>query len=148
MSFRFTCLLALSALFVSACESTPMAPRGDTQAIVESVAKMHPEVTRLTVHTTPAGGSGPIAVASTMAEKVGKPSDPEDLKAMAKNLTVTMETVGSYDVTVPICMKNGKATAAVGVTFNADKGTDTQNLTNLATAIAKVVEDRMTDMKK
>ncbi|MBP8298879.1 MAG: hypothetical protein KA020_00830 [Planctomycetes bacterium] len=147
MSFRFASLLALSALFVTACQSTPTAPQNETQAIVESVAKMHPEVTRLTVHTTPAGGSGPIAVASTMAEKLGKPSDPEDLKAMAKNLTVTMEEVGSYDVTVPICMKDGKPTAAVGVTFNADKGTDKENLKNLATAIAKVVEDRMTAAK-
>jgi hypothetical protein len=148
MSFRFASLLALSALLVSACQSTPSAPCADTQAIVESVAKMHPEIARLTVHTTPAGGSGPIAVASTMAEKLGKPSDPEDLKAMAKNLTVTMEEVGSYDVTVPICMKNGKATAAVGVTFNTDKGTDKAQLTELANAVAKVVEDRMAGMKK
>ena len=147
MSFRFA-LSVLPILFATACHSTPKPPCPDTQAIVVAVAKEHPEVSRLSVHTTPPGGKGPVAVASTAAEKLGTPSDVEDVNAMAKGTTVVLETAGEVDVTVPICMKDNKYTAAAGVTFKTKKGADKKQLEELATAIAKVVEQRMSELKK
>ncbi|MBM4060928.1 MAG: hypothetical protein FJ265_07505 [Planctomycetes bacterium] len=147
MSLRSVSTVALFALF-AACHSTPGAPCPDTQKIVEAVAADHPAVTRLTVHATPPGGSGPVAVASTLAEKRGKPSDPEDLDAMKRGEPVVLDVVGEFDVTVPICQKEGKYTAAVGVSFANEKGANKRQLTDLAAAIAKVVEDRMAALKK
>lgn len=148
MSFRSLSAAALLTLFAAACQSPPAAPCADTQAVVEAVAKEYPAVTRLTVHTTPPSGGTSVAVASTLAEKLGKPSDPEDLKAMKKGETVVIENTNELDVTVPICKKDGWFTAAAGVTFKTEKGTDRRQLTELAQAIAKVVEDRMKATKK
>lgn len=148
MSFRSLSSAVLLVLFAAACQSTPSAPCADTQAIVEAVAKDYPAVTRLTVHTTPPNGSESIAIASTLAEKLGKPSDPEDLKAIKKGMTVVIENTNELDVTVPICQKEGKFTAAAGVTFKTEKGTDKRQLTELAQAIAKVLEDKMAAPKK
>ena len=79
---------------------------------------------------------------------LGTPSDVEDVNAMAKGTTVVLETAGEVDVTVPICMKDNKYTAAAGVTFKTKKGADKKQLEELATAIAKVVEQRMSELKK
>jgi sensor histidine kinase regulating citrate/malate metabolism len=148
MSFRSLSAAALLTLFAAACQSTPAAPCADTQAIVQAVAKEYPAVTRLTVHTTPPNGSQSIAVASTLPEKLGKPSDPEDLKAMKKGETVVIENTNELDVTVPILQKDGWYTGAAGVTFKTEKGTDKKQLTELAQAIAKVIDDRMQAPKK
>lgn len=148
MSFRTVSLLAFATLSLVACKSAPSAPCADTQAIVEATAKDYPAVTRLTVHTVPPTGGASVAVASTWAEKLGKPSDPEDLKAMTKGETVVLQEVGAVDVTVPICKKDGKFTAAAGITFKSEKGTDQKQLVELANAIAKVLEDKMAAAKK
>lgn len=147
MSLRLV-LPALTVLFAAACHSTPKAPCADTQAIVAAVAKEHPEVARLTVHTTMPGGTGPIAVASTSAEKLGKPSDIEDVNAMNKGETVVIENVGELDVTVPMCQVGSKFTASTGVTFKTEKGYQKQQLVDLAKAITKVVEAKMAANKK
>lgn len=148
MSLRSVSAVALIALFAVSCKSTPKAPCTDTQTIVEAVAKDYPNVTRLTVHAVPPTGGGHVAVASTLAEKLGKPSDPEDLKAMKNGETVVIEETGGLDVTVPICSKEGKFTAAAGVTFKTEKGSDQRQLVELAKAIAKVLEDKMAAAKK
>lgn len=147
MSFRIA-VSALTVLFAAACHSAPKAPCADTQAIVTAVAKEHPEVVRLSVHATPPGGTSPVAIASTAAEKLGKPSDVEDVNAMNKGTTVVIENTNELDVTVPICPVGSKFTATAGITFKTQKGTDTKQLTDLATAIAKVVEQKMSELKK
>jgi hypothetical protein len=138
-------LLAV-ATFALGCQSTaPTPPCPTTQNIVDSVAADYPAVIRLTVHTTMPGGSGPVAVASTWAEKLGKPSDPEDLDAMRRGMPVVLETLTEVDVTLPILNQGARWDGAVGVTFknDANRSQSTQALTDLAKAIAKVVEDRM-----
>jgi hypothetical protein len=52
-----------------------------------------------------------------MAERRGKPSDPEDLEAMKTGREIVMDEGGNVDVTVPILVKNGKPTAIAGVTL-------------------------------
>lgn len=141
MSVRTSILASL--LVFAACKSAPEAPCPDTQAIVEAVAKAHPDCVRLTVHKTPPAGGDVCAVASTSADKLGKPSDPEDLKAMQTGETVVLDEPGAIDVTVPVMAENGKHMAAVGVTLKAGAGTDRARVVAMAKEIAMAVETRM-----
>lgn len=133
-------LTLLAAALLPSCKSTGAEICTGHQAVVEAVAKAHPACTRLSMHCTPAGGSGPVACASTSAAKVGKPSDPEDVKAMQSGADVVLDAADSLDVTVPICQKDGKFTAACGVTLKKSAAMSQQQLIDEAHAIAKAVE--------
>ena len=110
------------------------------QSAVEATAKMHPDVVRLTVHMVPPAGGASTAIASTAAEKVGKASDAEDLQAMATGQPVLKDEKDALDVTVPAMQKDGKWTAAIGVTLKAAAGADKEALKKKATEIATSVE--------
>jgi hypothetical protein len=141
-----TTLLSLSLLavaFAAACKSTCCESCTETQTVVERIAKENPGVTRLTVHCQPASGAAATACASTAADKVGKASDPEDVKAMKTGETIVLEEQGALDVTVPILAKDGKCAMACGVTLKNDGGSREQ-LVAKATTIAKAVEAGLT----
>jgi hypothetical protein len=131
----------LLATVVAGC-TAKVAPTGNAaaQSAVEATAKMHPDVVRLTVHMVPAAGGASTAIASTAADKVGKPSDKEDLEAMASGKPVVMDEKDAVDVTVPVMQKDGKWTAAIGVTLKAAAGADKEALKKKATEIATAVE--------
>ena len=93
MSHRFVAVVVVSVLVAAGCQSTA-APCADTQAVVEAVAKEHPDCVRLTVHATPPTGGEWRAIASTSAEKLGKPSDKEDLDARGTGRTVVLDEPG------------------------------------------------------
>ena len=76
-------------------------------------------------------------IASTMKERRGKPSDPEDLQAMKSGQEVVLDESGAIDVTVPILKKSGKATAVAGVTLRAEEGADRGALVQKARGIAQ-----------
>jgi len=116
------------------------APFAAAQKVVDGVAKRHPEVTRLTIHAVPAGKSGPIQLASTMAERRGKPSDPEDLKALSTGEQTVLDEKGALDVTVPILLTDGKPGAVAGVTLAVAADSDRDALIAKAQAIAAEVE--------
>lgn len=132
--------VALSALLFSAACAAPGTAKCDdcakAQTVVESVAKQHPDCTRLTVHCTMEGGAK--ACASTVADKIGKASDKEDLEAMQTGQTIVLDEAGAIDVTVPINAKDGKCASACGVTMKA--GTPRDQALAEATVIAKAVE--------
>lgn len=134
----FSCLFSLIA---AACSSSPDA-NTTPQSVVEAVAKKNPDCTRLTLHCTKVNASGPSVCASTAADKLGKPSDPEDLQALSSGQTVVLEEAGALDVTVPILMKDGKAMAACGVTLKPGTMTREQTIER-AKGIAKAVEASM-----
>jgi len=142
MSHRFEAVVVVSVLVAAGCQSTN-APCADTQAVVESVAKQHPECVRLTVHSTPPAGGDWCVIASTVAEKLGKPSDKEDLDAMGTGRTVVLDEPGAVDVTVPILLKDAKWTATCGVTVKAPAGANREQLVANANTIAKAVEASM-----
>jgi hypothetical protein len=138
-------LLSVSLFLLAAtpaCKSCCAEGCTPPQDVVEAVAKENPDCTRLTVHCTPAGAAGPIACASTSAEKKGKPSDPEDVKAMQTGETIVLDEAGAIDVTVPILAKDGKFTAVCGVTLKAAGLTKDQAKAK-ATTIAKAVEAKL-----
>ena len=95
------------------------APSAGIQQIVDSVQAKHTDLVRLTVHAVPAGKTQACAVASTAADKRGKPSDPEDLEAMSSGKEVVLDQGGNVDVTVPLPGMDGKNVGAVGVTLKA-----------------------------
>jgi hypothetical protein len=140
--------LLLSTLAAIGCKSTSAEKRcceacEQAQAVVERVARENPSVTRLTVHCTPPKGGAPMACASTSADKRGKPSDPEDLRAMQSGRPEVMEEGTALDVTVPIMQKDGRYTGACGVTLKPE-GTREATIER-ARSIAMAVE---TDVKK
>jgi len=144
---RFSSALVVTlAALLGGCASTccGSCSSPDAQAVVEAIAKANPDCTRLTVHCTPAGAAGPIACASTAPAKKGKPSDPEDVKAMATGQTVVLEEGDALDVTVPIRAKDGKFLSACGVTLKT-AGMSRDQVVAKATSIAKDVEAKIGD---
>ena len=132
-----TAVFALTLLPLCSCGATP-APDPAAQTLVESIAGKHDNVVRLTVHAIPSGGSDYKAVASTLSSKLGQPSDPEDLKAIKSGEVVVLDESGAIDVTIPIRMKDGRPTAAAGVTMKA--GMDRDAAIVAAKAIATEID--------
>jgi hypothetical protein len=145
MSFRSSAVAVLAAVLCPACTSTPKAPCADTQRAVESVAVLYPDCVRLTVHSIPPGGGQQVIVASTLPEKLGLASGPEDLEAMRSGKTIVLDEPGALDVTVPIGQKDGAWTAACGVTMRGNHASqfDRDMLRARARQIAKAVEAAM-----
>lgn len=137
---RFVALSLLSVvLSLSGCHSTPRCANCENaQSVVDAVAKQNPECTRLTVHCAMEGGAK--CCASTKADKIGKPSDKEDLEAMQTGKNVVLDEAGAIDVTVPFRKEGDTFRSACGVTLKADGMTREQAVAK-ATAIAKAVED-------
>jgi hypothetical protein len=115
-------MFALCIFFLGSCASPTS--ESNAQTIVETLAGKNDNVVRLTVHAVPEGGTDYKAIASTLASKLNAPSDPEDLQAIESGEVVVLEEPGAFDVTVPIQSKDGKFTAAAGVTMNAAMGRD------------------------
>ncbi len=138
-------LLAVAIVPLASCAS---APDPQAQDLVQSIAHKNANVVRLTVHAIPAGATAYKAVASTSSSKLGKPSDPEDLKAIQTGQLVVLEETGAIDVTVPILMKGGKHSATTGVTVKESVGKDAAIL--MARTIAGEIEQGLTNasMKK
>ena len=107
------------------------------QEILDGVAAGHPNLKRLTLHAVPAGKSECTQIASTMASRRGKPSDPEDLNALSTGKEVILDEPGAIDVTVPILATDGKPTAVTGVTLALKDGADREALLAEARAIAE-----------
>jgi hypothetical protein len=142
MTFRLA-FLAGPLLVAAACSSTQAAPSASAQAVVDSVAARHPDCVRLTVHGVPPEGGVSCAIASTAAEKRGKPSDKEDIDAMRTGETIVLDEAGALDVTVPILQREGKWTHACGVTLKAATGVNRAQVIVRAKDIAREVERGM-----
>jgi iron complex outermembrane receptor protein len=132
---RFALLVLVTAL--AACASTKGTASPAAQEVLDRVAARHPDLVRLTLHAVPQGKKDCTQVASTVAERRGKKSDPEDLEAMRTGQQVVLEEQGAIDVTVPILVKDGAPTATAGVTLRAGAGTDRGTLVLRARAIAQ-----------
>lgn len=101
------------------CASDEAAPSyAEAQSIVDGIVAKHPEVVRLTIHAVPSGKMESQVIASNIAAKLGKKSDPEDISAMATGETVVLKEGVNLDVTIAIKNAAGKAIAATGVTIN------------------------------
>ena len=126
----------LFVTMLGACASMK-APYPAAQDIVDDVAAKHPELVRLTLHAVPTGKTECLQLASTAKKRRGKPSDPEDLKALKTGRQVVLDEPGAIDVTVPILRVNGKPTAVSGVTLRMEEGAHRAALVNKARTIAE-----------
>ncbi|MHC4955622.1 MAG: hypothetical protein ACYTGZ_17360 [Planctomycetota bacterium] len=125
----------LIVAMLGACASMK-GPYPAAQDIVKDVAAKHPDLVRLTLHAVPAGKTECTQVASTMKKRRGKPSDPEDLKALKTGQYIVLDEDGALDVTVPILREMGKPTAVAGVTLKMEEGANRGALVNKARKIA------------
>jgi hypothetical protein len=125
-----------AALTLAACASSPD-PYPDAQEVLAGVAAKHQDLVRLTLHAVPQGSTQCTQVASTVAARRGKPSDPEDLQALRTGNAVVLDEQGAIDVTVPILMQGVTPTAVAGVTLRADQGANRDAVVQRAHSIAQ-----------
>jgi len=131
-------LPCLLVAVLGACSSADKNPYQAAQTVLDEVAGQHADLARLTLHATPMGKSDLVQIASTMAERRGKPSDPEDLEAMRTGKEVVRDEPEAVDVTVPILPgADGKATAVAGVTLHTSESMSKDDLVKQAHAIAE-----------
>lgn len=129
----FVMFLIAAAGCAAGCQGP--AHEGSAQGIVDSIAKKHPGVVRLTLHALPKGESDLRVVASTAPEKRNKPSDPEDHKAMQNGEEVVLPEGENLDVTIPLPDASGNRMAVAGVTLAA-AGKSRDELVAQARAVA------------
>jgi hypothetical protein len=112
-TFALLCALAMPSCTTEAKENAVV------QAVVDDTAKKNPDILRLTVHCSTAGGKDLVAIASTLPARINKPSDPEDLQAVQSGQPVVRDEPNALDVSVPVLQKDGKHSHVVGVTLKA-----------------------------
>jgi hypothetical protein len=135
----FLCLIVLSA-----CASTKdSAPYPAAQEIVDAVAARHADLARLTLHAVPKGEMQCTQLASTLPERRGTPSDPEDLQALRTGKEIVLDEPGAMDVTVPILVQDGAPTAVAGVTLRTDGGASRDVVVSRARRIAEELESEI-----
>jgi len=118
------------------------------QELVDSTCSKHPDLVRLTIHAAPTGEETSRIIACNIKEKIGKPSDPEDLEAMKTGETVVLREGDNLDVTTPIWNKAGKPVAATGITLRFGKEETESDVVKKATAIAKELNTAIQNAKK
>ena len=118
------------------------------QELVEGMASKHPDLVRLTIHADPTGEETSRIIACNIKEKIGKPSDPEDLEAMKTGETVVLREGDNLDVTAPIWNKAGKPIAATGITLRFRKGETENEVVEKAKSIAKELNTAIQNAKK
>ncbi|MBN2491422.1 MAG: hypothetical protein JXQ29_11295 [Planctomycetes bacterium] len=129
-------LLVIAALLAACASTGGDVPYPAVQQIIDRIAAEHPDLVRLTLHAVPLGKTQCTQLASTMAERRGKPSDPEDREAMRTGKEVVLDEPGAIDVTVPILEVGGKPTAIAGVTLRAGETADRNAVIGQARKIA------------
>jgi hypothetical protein len=132
-------IVVLLALVVVSCGGEPASEDrfAEAQAVVEGIMAKHPDLVRLTIHAVPTGETECRFIACNVEEKRGKPSDPEDLRAMETLETVVLREGDALDVTVPVLDPAGKAIAATGITLSFSEGVTEEDLLKKANSIAE-----------
>ncbi|MBE3070216.1 MAG: hypothetical protein IMZ66_08255 [Planctomycetes bacterium] len=106
------------------------------QALVDAAVAAHTDLVRLTIHAVPAGETQSRIIACNLAEKIGKPSAPEDLDAMKTGTMIVLKEGANLDVTAPIFDKRGRAIAAAGITLRIPGGATEEEMVEEAKTIA------------
>ena len=142
-SIKWTFISFLSFFFIFQTQgvrqswSSEESPFRKAQELVDRLVAKHPDLVRLTIHAVPTGEEASRIIACNIKEKIGKPSDPEDLEAMKTGKTVTLREGGNLDVTAPIPDKAGNPIAATGITLHLSQGETENEVIEKAKSIAK-----------
>ena len=113
------------------------------QRLVDELAAQHPELVRIGMHVTPPNKSDNIIIACNVSERIGRKSDPEDLKAMKTGQPVVLKEDGDFDVTLPLHDAAGKPIGAIGLTFKPLAGEQSEGAARRAQAMAHEVEKQI-----
>lgn len=134
--------VVLTSLLLCSCQGDSTRRNvSDAQRLVDQIVAKHPTLVRLTIHAVPTGETESRIIASNISEKLGRASDPEDLRAMTTKQPVVLREGPNLDVTMPILDKVGKAVAAAGITLADDGARSEQVMLSEAEAIAAEVTD-------
>jgi two-component sensor histidine kinase len=100
--------------------------RNYAQVEIDDIVKKLPHISRFSIHAAAPRGKSPSGywhLASSAPERIGRPSDPEDIEAINNDKHVVLfeadaERNRHIDVTYPIHNLEGKAIAAAGITIS------------------------------
>ncbi len=118
------------------------------QKLVEELAAHHRDLVRVGLHLTPPNRTDNIIVASNLGEKIGKKSDPEDLKAIQTGKPVVLKEDGNFDVTLPLHDASGKVIGAIGLTFKPRGSERESGAVERARRMARELESRISSAGK
>jgi hypothetical protein len=142
-------IAAALLLFTLASCATTQSPRASAtspvaQAIVDRMACEHAEIARLSIHAVPLGQSSARIVASTVAGRLGEPSDPEDVRSLSTGEVVVLREGRNLDDTAPVHDSAGRTLAAIGITISGTAGTGEAQLARakqLAEQVAAAIRE-------
>jgi iron complex outermembrane receptor protein len=118
------------------------------QKLVDDLAAKHADLVRIALHLMPPNGSENIIVACNIAARVGRKSDPEDLRAMQTGKPVVLKEEGNFDVTLPLHTASGRTIGAIGLTFKPKGNEHGAAAAARAEKMAAEVEKRITSEAK
>ncbi|MCK4390428.1 MAG: hypothetical protein KAV83_09360 [Desulfobacterales bacterium] len=152
IKWAVTVLLVFFFVFYSHAIKESWAMEGskfkEAQELVDNMVSKHPDLLRLTIHAVPTGKEGSRIIACNIREKIGAPSDPEDLEVLKTNKIVVLREGDNLDVTAPIRDKAGKPIAASGITLRFRKGETENKLIEKAKSIANEVTTTIQSLDK
>jgi hypothetical protein len=122
MRILFATVLAALAACSSPSQDSSGARSATAQAIVDRAAGQHAEIARLSIHAIPPGESSPRIVASTVAGRLGEPSDPEDVRALDGGEEIVLQEGKNLDYTMPVRDQAGRTLAVIGITISGTTG--------------------------
>ncbi|MBI3671013.1 MAG: hypothetical protein HY237_14690 [Acidobacteria bacterium] len=125
-------------------------PSGKTfaQKLVDDLVARHPELIRVGLHVTPRNRTQNLIIASNVAEKIGKRSDPEDLKAMRTGQPVVLREGANFDITLPLHDATGKIIGAMGLTFKPWPGEAEADAIGCTRGLAAEIEKQIPSKAK
>jgi iron complex outermembrane receptor protein len=138
---RIALLCLVAALsFPLGAQTSP--PQGSTknyaQALVDATVARHPELLELDLHAKPPGSSASVIVAARSANRVGHPSDPDDLEVAKTGIPrVEINRIGDYNVEIeiPLFDEHRDTIGSVEMTFPYVAGFDQDALIKKAVAV-------------
>ncbi len=142
----FTILVIFSLYWIS--DTTEASEEGrfaQAQALVERIVSTHPEIVRLSIHAVPAGEKQNRIIACNIKEKIGMPSDPEDLEVMRGKRIVVLKKGTNLDVTLPILDRSGRPIGTAGVTLPLRRGQSEEQVVERVRFIARFLNSAIQD---
>jgi hypothetical protein len=118
------------------------------QKLVDDLVAKHPDLVRVGLHLTPPNRTDNMIVACNVAARIGRKSDPEDLKAMQTGKPVVLKEGGDFDVTLPLHTASGKVIGAIGLTFKPRDNEQESVAAERAKKMAAEVEKQITSETK
>jgi iron complex outermembrane receptor protein len=147
MRIALLCLVAVVSLPLRAQMAPVQGPaKNYAQALVDAAIARHPELIELDLHATPPGSSASVIIAAKSADRIGHPSDPDDLEvARTGAARVEINKVGDFNVEieVPLYDQHHTVIGSVEMTFPYAAGFDREALIRQAGAIRNELRDQI-----